>query len=69
MNANEATPEAEPQPSPAAYGDYGPVQVEMHDTLGVIALGIVSVLLLVVLLREQARSRALTERLMVQLDR
>jgi hypothetical protein len=58
--------ETEPGPCPTAYGDYGPVQVEMHDALGVIALAIVSVLLLRALLKEQARNRALTERLAFQ---
>jgi hypothetical protein len=48
------------------YGDYGPVNVEMHDTIGAIGLAIVSVLLLWALLRQQALNRALTETLVRQ---
>lgn len=65
MSANEVISKTEPGPCPTTGGDYGPVQVEMHDTLGVIALAIVSVLLLRALLKEQARNRALTERLVL----
>ena len=64
MGENEAIPESGPGPSPTAYGDYGPVQVAMHDTLGVIALAIVAVLLLWIVLREQTFNRALTNRLL-----
>ena len=66
MSENEVMSETEPGPCLTSAGDYGPVQVEMHDTLGVIALAIVSVLLLRALLKEQARNRALTERLAFQ---
>jgi heme exporter protein D len=65
MSENELIPETEAGPCPTACGDYGPVQVEMRDTLGVIALAIVSVLLLRALLQEQARNRALRERLVL----
>ncbi len=65
VTENEVIPEAEPRPCPTACGDYGPVQVEMHDTLGVIALAIASLLLLRALLKEQARNGALTEKLVL----
>lgn len=64
MSENDVDAETEPGPPPTAYGDYGPVQVEMHDTLGVIALAVVSVLLLWLVLREQSFNRALTKRLL-----
>lgn len=69
MTENWVISETTNGPCPTAYAAYGPIQVEMHDTLGVIALAIVSVLLLGALLREQARNRALTERLALQQDR
>jgi hypothetical protein len=61
MSETEVAAEPAAGPCPATFGDYGPIQVEMHDTLGVIALGIVSLLLLRALLKEQARSRALAQ--------
>jgi len=69
MSENEVISEIEPGPCPKAYGAYGPIQVEMHDTLGVIALTIVSLLLLRALLKEQARNQVLTERLALQEER
>jgi hypothetical protein len=38
----------------------------MHDTLGVLALAIVSLLLLRALVKEQTRNRALAQRLLQQ---
>jgi hypothetical protein len=58
--------ETTPEPCPAPCGDYGPIQVEMHDTLGVIALALVSLLLLRALRKEQATNRALEQWLMQQ---
>lgn len=46
MTQNEVTPEAVPGEDPTAWGTYGPVRVEMHDTLGAIALATISLLLL-----------------------
>lgn len=69
MTENAVAPEATNAPCPTACGDNGPVQVEMHDTIGVIALVIVSVLLLRTLLKEQARNWALTKRLVLQQGR
>jgi len=66
MNETEVVAEPAPGPCPATFGDYGPIQVEMHDTLGVLALAAVSLLLLGALLKEQARSRALAQLLMQQ---
>jgi len=65
MAENEVGPETAPGSCPTKCDDCGPVQVEMHDTLGVIALAIVSLLLLRALLKEQVRNRALTERLVL----
>lgn len=64
MSEIGVTAEPAAGPCPATFGDYGPVQVEMHDTLGVLALAIVSLLLLRAPLKEQARSRALAQLLM-----
>ena len=69
MTENAGIPETTDGPFPTAYVASGPIQVEMHDTLGVIALTIVSALLLGALLKEQACNRALTERLALQQDR
>lgn len=69
MTENAVVPETTNGPCPTACGDYGPIQVEMHDTIGVIAMFIVSVLLLRTLLKEQTRNRALTERLVLQQGR
>ncbi len=66
MSETEVAAETTPEPCPAPCGDSGPIQVEMHDTLGVIALAIVSLLLLRALLKEQARNRALAQWLMQQ---
>jgi Ni/Fe-hydrogenase subunit HybB-like protein len=66
MTENAVAPETTNGPCPTACGGYGPIQVEMHDTIGVIALVIVSVLLLRMLLKQQTRNRALTERLVLQ---
>jgi hypothetical protein len=46
MSETEVAAETTPEPCPAPCGDSGPIQVEMHDTLGIIALAIMSVLLL-----------------------
>jgi hypothetical protein len=66
MTENVGVPETTKGPCPTGYGNYGGVQVDMHDTIGVIALAIVAVLLLRALLQEQGRNRALTERLVLQ---
>lgn len=66
MSETEVASETTREPCPALCGDSGSIQVEMHDTLGVIALAIVSVLLLRALMKEQARNRALTQRLVLQ---
>ena len=55
MSEAEVAAETTPEPCPAPCGDSGRVQVEMRDTLGVIALAIVSLLLLRALLKEQAQ--------------
>ena len=59
MSETEAAAATAPESCRARCGDSGLVQVEMHDTLGVIALAMVSLLLLRALLKEQARNRAL----------
>jgi hypothetical protein len=66
MSETEVAAETTLEPCPAPCGDSGSIQVEMHDTLGVIALAIVSLLLLRALLKEQVRNRALMERLAFQ---
>jgi len=62
MTENEVIPETTEALCPIGYGNYGPVQVYMVDTIGAIALAIVSALLLRALLKEQARNRALMKR-------
>jgi len=64
MTENEVIPETTEAPCPMGYGNYGPVQVHMVDTIGAIALAIVSALLLRALLKERARSRVLMERVL-----
>jgi hypothetical protein len=66
MSETEVAAETTPDPCLSPCGDSGSIQVEMHDTLGVMALAIVSLLLLRALLEEQARSRALAQWLMQQ---
>jgi hypothetical protein len=61
MSEIEAAAATAPEPCPARCGYSGSVQVEMHDTLGVIALAMVSLLLLRALLKEQARNRAFAQ--------
>jgi hypothetical protein len=43
-------------------GNYGPVRVTMTDSLGTIFLGVLALILLVGLLRSEARYRALVAR-------
>ena len=45
MTQNEM-PEPETEGDPMRWGNYGPVRVEMRDTVGAVALAIVSLLLL-----------------------
>ncbi|HSR30674.1 MAG TPA: hypothetical protein VLY63_08920 [Anaerolineae bacterium] len=66
MSETEVASETTREPCPALCGDSGSIQVEMHDTLGVIALAIVSLLLLRALLKEQAENRALAQWLLQQ---
>jgi len=66
MSETEVAAVTMPDPCSSPCGDSGSIKVEMHDTLGVIALAIVSLLLLRALLKEQARNRALAERLALQ---
>jgi len=54
MLETESAQETAEGSSPSGFGDYGPVRVEMHDTLGVIALGMISILLLWILIKKQA---------------
>jgi hypothetical protein len=49
--------------SQVGHRTYSPVDVKMDNTLGAIFLGVLSVILLFVLLREQARNRALLAQL------
>lgn len=50
----------------SGYDHYNPVRVEAIDTVGVIIVGILALILLVALLRAQARNRALIARLSQQ---
>ena len=63
MSEYEMLPEAA-RPHDTGYGNYGPVRVYMADTIGSVALAIVSVLLLRALLKERAHNRALIEKLL-----
>ena len=66
MSETEVVSETVAGPCLAPCGDSGPIQVEMQDTLGVIALAVVSLLLLMALRQELAPNRPLARRLLGQ---
>jgi hypothetical protein len=47
--------------SQIGHRTYSPVDVKMDNTFGVVFLGLLSLILLFMLMREQARNRALLE--------
>jgi hypothetical protein len=54
--SQQVTPSTTHEPKP---GTYSPVTVHQEDTVGAIFLGVVSLILLIVFVRAEARNRAL----------